>query len=107
MNHQERSNDRGGARHGVVLLALLPLLAIALVGGEGDPTPAQAGGSAIVPIQHAPLTAKLIDIANDKTDPFNQADTEPSIAVNPKDLKDIAVVAFSGNWDPSDPKVMA
>jgi CARDB protein len=43
----------------------------------------------------------LIDIATDATDPFNLADTEPSIAVNPANPLEIAVVAFSGNWGPA------
>lgn len=42
--------------------------------------------------------ATLVDIATDATDPFNLADTEPSIAVNPANPNEIAVVAFSGNW---------
>lgn len=39
------------------------------------------------------------DIASDTLDPNNLADTEPSIAVNPKDTKEIAIVAFSENWN--------
>jgi hypothetical protein len=42
--------------------------------------------------------ATLVDIANDVTDASNSADTEPSIAVNPTNPLEIAVVAFSGNW---------
>jgi len=45
--------------------------------------------------------ATLVDIANDATDPLNMADTEPSIAVNPTNPLEIAVVAFSGNWGTS------
>ena len=44
--------------------------------------------------------ATLVNIATDVTDPFDLADTEPSIAVNPTDPMKIAVVAFSGNWGP-------
>jgi hypothetical protein len=38
------------------------------------------------------------DIATDALDPTDRADTEPSIAVNPTNTKEIAVVAFSENW---------
>jgi hypothetical protein len=38
------------------------------------------------------------DIATDALDPTNRADTEPSIAVNPRDTREIAIVAFSENW---------
>jgi len=38
------------------------------------------------------------DIATDALDPNNLSDTEPSIAVNPKDPRDIAIVTFSENW---------
>jgi CARDB len=44
------------------------------------------------------LSATLVDIATDVTDPSNLADTEPSIAVDPTDPLKIAVVSFSGNW---------
>lgn len=44
--------------------------------------------------------ATVIDIATDSTDPSNLADTEPSIAVNPTNPKEIVVVSFSENWDP-------
>jgi hypothetical protein len=40
----------------------------------------------------------LVDIANNATDPFNLEDTEPSIAVNPLNPLQIAVVSFSGGW---------
>src|SRR5688572_8076325 len=42
------------------------------------------------------LTVK--PIGTDALDPLNLADTEPSIAVNPEDRKQIAIVAFSENW---------
>jgi photosystem II stability/assembly factor-like uncharacterized protein len=51
------------------------------------------------PAEAGPVTS-ITDIANDQSDPNNLADTEPSIAVNPTNLNDIAVVAFSGNWGP-------
>jgi hypothetical protein len=40
----------------------------------------------------------LRDIATDALDPSNRADTEPSIAVNPLDRSEIAIVTFSENW---------
>ena len=42
--------------------------------------------------------AQLVDIANNATDPSNLVDAEPSIAVNPLNPNDIAVVSFSGGW---------
>jgi hypothetical protein len=42
---------------------------------------------------------QLIDIANDQSDKDNLDDGEPSIAVNPKNPKEVSVVAFSGAWD--------
>lgn len=54
---------------------------------------------------HAAATIK--DTATDATDPSNLADTEPSIAVSPLNSMEIAVVAFSENWDPNDASVMA
>jgi hypothetical protein len=39
------------------------------------------------------------DIATDALDPNNLADTEPSIAVNPQNPEEIAIVAFSENWN--------
>lgn len=41
------------------------------------------------------------DIANEVLDPSNLADTEPSIAVNPRDTREIAIVAFSEKWSPA------
>jgi hypothetical protein len=38
-------------------------------------------------------------MGTDALDPSNLADTEPSIAVNPQDRRQIAVVAFSENWN--------
>ncbi|OLC28331.1 MAG: hypothetical protein AUH31_09510 [Armatimonadetes bacterium 13_1_40CM_64_14] len=38
------------------------------------------------------------DVASDALDPNNLSDTEPSIAVNPKHHKQIAIVTFSENW---------
>jgi hypothetical protein len=52
-------------------------------------------------------TATLRDIATDASDPLNLADTEPSIAVNPANSRQIAIVTFSENWDPNNPAVMA
>jgi photosystem II stability/assembly factor-like uncharacterized protein len=45
----------------------------------------------------------LVDIATDATDPFNLEDTEPSIAVNPQNPLEIAVVSFSEGWGPGEP----
>lgn len=42
----------------------------------------------------------LVDVANNTTDPLNSDDTEPSIAVNPLNPLEIAIVAFSDNWGP-------
>ena len=39
------------------------------------------------------------DVATDALDPSNLSDTEPSIAVNPQNSKDIAIVTFSENWN--------
>jgi hypothetical protein len=52
-------------------------------------------------------TATIVDIATDASDPLNLADTEPSIAVNPRDPNEIAVVSFSEPWSATDPSVMA
>ena len=40
----------------------------------------------------------LVDIATNATDPSNLADSEPSIAVNPTNPQQIAVVTFSEGW---------
>jgi hypothetical protein len=44
----------------------------------------------------------LVDIATDSSDPGHFADTEPSIAVNPANPLDIAVVTFSEPWGPGE-----
>jgi len=54
--------------------------------------------------ENVSAAATLVDIATDATDPFDMDDSEPSIAVNPANPLEIAVVAFSGN---SGPGVMA
>jgi len=41
------------------------------------------------------------DIATDALDPNNLSDTEPSIAVNPHNTEEIAIVTFSENWSPA------
>jgi len=46
-------------------------------------------------------TLTLVDIATDDTDPMNLDDSEPSIAVNPINPDEIAVVAFSERWSSS------
>jgi hypothetical protein len=63
--------------------------------------------SLIVAIPAASEAATIKDIATDANDPSNLSDTEPSIAVNPINPQEIAVVAFSEPWDPNDPTVMA
>ena len=47
--------------------------------------------------------ATIVDIATDATDPSNLADTEPSIAVNPANPLEIAVVSFSEGWSAANP----
>ena len=41
------------------------------------------------------------DIATDALDPSNLDDTEPSIAVSPRNHGEIAIVTFSENWSPA------
>src|ERR1700757_348295 len=41
------------------------------------------------------------DIATDALDPGNLSDTEPSIAVNPHNHKEVGIVTFSENWTPA------
>lgn len=48
------------------------------------------------------LPRGLVDIANENTDQYNKADTEPSIAVNPNNPQQIAVLTFSEGWDPDE-----
>jgi hypothetical protein len=43
-------------------------------------------------------TIQLVDIATDQNDLDDASDTEPSIAVNPVNTSEIAIVAFSGAW---------
>lgn len=45
--------------------------------------------------------ATLVDVATDETDPRNLGDTEPSIAVNPANPLEIAIVTFSERWTPT------
>jgi hypothetical protein len=59
-----------------------------------------AAGLLLAAAGAASAATTLVDIATETTDPSNLADTEPSIAVNPVDPAQIAVVAFSGNWAP-------
>ena len=46
---------------------------------------------------------KLVDVATASTDPSNLPDSEPSIAVNPKNPNEIAIVTFSEGWGPASP----
>ncbi len=41
------------------------------------------------------------NVATDALDPSNLADTEPSIAVNSQNTREIAIVTFSENWTPT------
>ena len=43
----------------------------------------------------------IIDVATDATDPTDQRDTEPSIAVDPSNPLRIAIVSFSEPWGPA------
>jgi hypothetical protein len=43
----------------------------------------------------------MLDIATDSTDQHDAPDTEPSIAVNPVNSKDIAIASFAEKWTPS------
>jgi hypothetical protein len=43
----------------------------------------------------------MVNVANDQTDPLNLTDAEPSIAVNPFNRSDIAIVTFSEPWEPA------
>jgi hypothetical protein len=52
-------------------------------------------------------TAIVVDLASDANDPDSLADTEPSIAINPMNPDEIAVVSFSDPWDANDASVMA
>lgn len=47
------------------------------------------------------LAQSMVDIANDTTDRGNWQDTEPSIAVNPRNPLEISVVTFSEPWGPN------
>jgi hypothetical protein len=44
------------------------------------------------------LAQTMVDVATDATDPQNLRDAEPSIAVNPKNTKEISIVTFSEPW---------
>jgi hypothetical protein len=77
----------------VALILTFPALlasATLLNSGSGAASPRAA--------MMAGCSATLVDIATDATDPSNNGDTEPSIAVNPVNPMEIAVVAFSGGW---------
>ncbi len=75
------------------------LVAAVLLAACGGETPKEAPKQAALTEQLPPA---LVDIASDATDPGHFADTEPSIAVNPKDPRDIAVVTFSEPWGPGE-----
>jgi hypothetical protein len=48
-----------------------------------------------------PTAQTLTDIATDATDPCNFTDSEPSIAVNPRNPQEIVILTFSEAWGPS------
>jgi hypothetical protein len=79
-------------------LAVIAIIASGFAAGcQSQPAAKQsanAGGEQAPP--------PLVDIATDQTDPDHFPDTEPSIAVNPKDPNDIAVVTFSEPWGPGE-----
>lgn len=56
--------------------------------------------SLVLALSHSGKSQTLVDVANNTTDPLNSDDTEPSIAVNPLNPLEIAIVAFSDNWGP-------
>jgi len=41
---------------------------------------------------------RQVNVATDATDPSNLGDTEPSIAVNPRNPQEVVIVAFSEKW---------
>src|SRR5438105_2283107 len=49
--------------------------------------------------QQPPRTAAILPIATDNNDSPNLDNNEPSIAVNPRNPKEIAVVTFSEGWN--------
>lgn len=54
---------------------------------------------AITLTAHVPVAAQtMVDIATDATDPANLGDAEPSIAVNPRNPREISIIAFSEPW---------
>ncbi|MGB8521612.1 MAG: hypothetical protein WCD43_01480 [Candidatus Acidiferrales bacterium] len=56
------------------------------------------GADHIIAVNSSAIQIK--DIANDAIDQSNLGDTEPSIAVNPASIDEIAIVAFSEPWGP-------
>src|SRR5690348_9471465 len=96
--------------------AFIAGLGFAIVACGSTPPPAPEGASpgsssqeiTMPPPPAAPARARpatpsrivLRDIATDQTDRTSESDAEPSIAVNPLNPNEIAVVAFSGNWGP-------
>lgn len=70
-----------------IVLRCVPLLIVALA-------------LVLAPPPQVLAQATIVDIATDLTDPSNLADTEPSIAVNPVNPMEIAIVSFSENWGP-------
>jgi hypothetical protein len=80
------------------LSTVLILSAASLITACGRETPPPPP----TPVPTEQLPPPLIDVASDTTDPSHFADTEPSIAVNPADPQDIAIVTFSEPWGPGE-----
>ncbi len=89
----------------------VPAVTAALFGQAGAAAPvssAKDGVAALNPVETTrnaaqtapaePAQATLVDVASDATDPANLGDTEPSIAVNPANPLEIAIVTFSERW---------
>jgi hypothetical protein len=77
-------------------LTLAGALWLAACGRDTPPPPPdQAKGEQAPP-------PPLVDVATDATDPNSFSDTEPSIAVNPTNPLDIAVVTFAEPWGPGE-----
>ena len=72
-----------------------------LIGCSRRPTEAPPVSGADHAILRESSSIQMKDIANDANDPSNLSDAEPSIAVNPLNPQEIAVVAFSEPWTPA------
>src|SRR5689334_17032166 len=77
----------------------LTFVTLIAVGVAQSCTSSQPSNTEPRDVTNTPATVR--DIATDSLDPSDAADTEPSIAVNPANEKDIAIVAFSEPWGPT------